>query len=55
MEKIGVKCPKCGGDVILRRTKSRKSFYGCSNYPKCNYASWTKPKIEAKTGEEVVK
>jgi DNA topoisomerase I len=49
-EKIGVKCPKCGGlpagrqgDVIIRKTKTHKNFYGCSNYPKCDFASWTKP------------
>lgn len=45
---IGMKCPKCGeGDVIERRvTKGRvrgKIFWGCSRYPKCDYASWTNP------------
>ena len=43
--KAGVVCPKCGGDVIVKKTKSKKTFYGCSNYPKCDFASWTKPKI----------
>ena len=47
VNKTGIKCPKCGGDVILRRTKSRKSFYGCSNYPKCDFASWTRPTPKA--------
>jgi len=43
--KTGQKCAKCGdGDVIIRKTRSGRSFYGCSNYPKCNFASWTKPK-----------
>ncbi|MBI2587444.1 type I DNA topoisomerase [Candidatus Amesbacteria bacterium] len=43
--KIGMKCPKCGdGDVIVRKTRSRRNFFGCSNYPKCNFASWVKPK-----------
>ena len=37
-------CPKCGeGKVITRKTKRRRTFYGCSRYPDCDYASWTKP------------
>jgi DNA topoisomerase-1 len=46
---IGMKCPKCGeGDVIERRVSKRgrargKIFWGCSRYPKCDYASWTNP------------
>lgn len=45
-QKLNMKCPKCGtGEVILKRTKSRKSFYGCSRYPDCDFASWTKPKV----------
>lgn len=41
----GVKCPKegCGGDIIQRRSKRGKIFYGCSNYPQCNFVSWDKP------------
>ena len=43
--KTGQKCAKCGdGDVIIRKTRSGRTFYGCSNYPKCDFASWTKPK-----------
>ncbi len=42
--KIGQKCPKCSdGDVILRKTRSSRTFYGCSNYPKCDFASWNRP------------
>lgn len=44
-KKLGILCPKCGGEIIMRRTKKKKSFYGCSNYPKCDFASWTKPKF----------
>ncbi len=44
-KKLDIKCSKCGGDVVMKRTKNKKSFYGCSNYPKCDFASWTKPKI----------
>jgi len=43
VKKIGVKCPDCGGDIIERRTKKGRLFYGCSNFPKCNKAFWDKP------------
>lgn len=44
---IGMKCPKCkDGDVIIRYTKRKKIFYGCSRYPDCDYASWTDPRKE---------
>ncbi len=41
----GVKCPKdgCDGDIIERRSKRGKTFYGCSRYPKCDFVSWNKP------------
>ncbi|MEX2110983.1 MAG: type I DNA topoisomerase [Gemmatimonadaceae bacterium] len=43
----GVKCPKDGGDIAVRRSKKRgKAFYGCSNYPKCDFVVWDKPVIE---------
>lgn len=41
---IGMKCPKCGeGDVIIKYTKKRKIFFGCSRYPDCDFASWKNP------------
>jgi DNA topoisomerase-1 len=40
----GVKCPQCGGEVVIKKTKKGKQFYGCSRWPKCNWASWRKPK-----------
>ncbi|MEW5907702.1 MAG: type I DNA topoisomerase [Patescibacteria group bacterium] len=41
---IGMKCPRCEeGDVIIRRTKKGRIFYGCSRYPQCDFASWTNP------------
>lgn len=45
IEKLkGVKCEKCGGQVIIRETKKGKRFFGCSSWPKCDWASWRKPK-----------
>lgn len=43
VQSTGVKCPQCGGDIIARRSKRGKLFYGCSNYPKCNQVFWNKP------------
>ncbi len=42
---LGITCPKpgCGGQLIEKQTKTRRAFYGCTNYPKCNFASWDKP------------
>lgn len=40
---LGVPCPKCGGSVIVRKTKRGKPFYGCSNYPECKFVSWNEP------------
>ena len=37
------KCPKCGHDIVERKTKKGKVFYGCSNFPKCDYATWYEP------------
>lgn len=43
LKKIGIKCPECGGEVIERKTKSRRIFYGCENYPQCSFTSWDRP------------
>jgi DNA topoisomerase I len=40
---IGVKCPEDGGDLVEKKTKRGRTFYGCSNYPACTYATWNKP------------
>lgn len=40
----GVRCPKDQGELVIRRTKKGRTFYGCKNYPSCKFASWTKPK-----------
>jgi DNA topoisomerase-1 len=46
LKKTGGTCPKCGGEIVERRTRSRRLFYGCSNYPKCDYATWQRPGTE---------
>ncbi len=43
LEKIGVKCPKDGGDIVLRKTRKNRIFYGCGNYPQCDFTSWKQP------------
>ncbi len=44
VNKTGALCPVCGGDLVERKTKQKKRiFYGCSNYPACNFAIWEKP------------
>ena len=40
---INVKCPDCGGDIVAKKGRSGKVFYGCSNYPECSRAFWYKP------------
>ena len=46
LEKIGVPCPKCGADVVGRKTKKGRRYFGCSSYPECDFMSWQKPSIE---------
>jgi len=40
---LDVKCPECGKDIVEKRTKRGKIFYGCNNYPTCKFATWKKP------------
>jgi DNA topoisomerase-1 len=42
---LGVPCPKCGGDIVEIRSKKRgsRAFYGCGNYPQCDFKVWQKP------------
>ena len=46
VEETNLICPKDGGKIILKKTKKGRKFYGCSNYPNCDFASWTKPTPE---------
>ena len=42
-----VECPVCGGEIVERRSKKRgRVFYGCANYPECDFVSWDKPTKE---------
>jgi len=45
LDKIGVSCPEegCSGEIIRKKTKKGRMFYGCSNYPKCSFVTWNKP------------
>ena len=43
LEKIGVSCPDCGREVVIRKTKKGRRYYGCEGYPDCNFMTWQKP------------
>ena len=43
LEKIGVACPKCGKDIVIRKTKKGRKYYGCEDNPACDFMSWQKP------------
>ena len=49
LEKIGVKCPKCGGEILLKRTKKGRRYYGCEHNPECDFMSWQRPKPAEET------
>lgn len=57
VEKNGAKCPKCGGDVVIKHTKKGRVFYGCENYPNCDFVSWDEPTKELcpKCGKTLLK
>ena len=46
LEKIGVPCPICGKDVVIKRSKKGRIYYGCENNPDCEFMSWQKPSRE---------
>ena len=43
LEKIGVKCPKFGGEIVEKKTKKGRRYYGCENNPQCDFMSWPRP------------
>lgn len=47
-EKIGQACPSCGKDIVIKRTRKGRKYYGCIDYPNCEYMSWNKPSQEEK-------
>lgn len=46
LEKIGVPCPKCGKDLLLKKTKKGRRYFGCIDNPDCDFMSWQKPSVE---------
>ena len=42
-EKIGVTCPKCGGEIVIKKTQKGRRYYGCENNPECDVMTWQKP------------
>jgi DNA topoisomerase-1 len=43
LEKIGIACPLCGSDIVVRKTKKGRRYYGCANNPDCEFMTWQKP------------
>ena len=43
LTKTGASCPRDGGDLVERRSRKGRTFYGCANYPKCDFVLWSKP------------
>ena len=43
LEKIDVKCPKCGREIVLKKTKKGRKYYGCEDNPNCDFMSWSRP------------
>ena len=52
LEKIGVKCPVCGKDIVIRKTKKGRKYYGCEDNPTCEYMSWKKPTEKTENSEK---
>ena len=46
LEKVGVPCPKCGKEVVIKKTKKGRVFYGCEANPECDFMSWQKPSTQ---------
>ncbi len=45
-EKIGVQCPKCGGEIVIKKTQKGRRYYGCENNPECDVMTWQRPSNE---------
>jgi DNA topoisomerase-1 len=46
LKKVGVACPKDGGEIVEKRSKKGRTFYSCANYPDCDFTSWSRPQVE---------
>jgi DNA topoisomerase-1 len=46
LKKVGVPCPKDGGEIVEKRSKKGRTFYSCANYPDCDFTSWSRPQAE---------
>lgn len=46
LEKIGIECPQCGKDIVLKKTKKGRKYYGCMDNPECDFMVWQKPSSE---------
>ncbi len=46
LEKIGVSCPKCGKEIVLKKTKKGRKYFGCEDNPECDFMSWSRPVAE---------
>jgi DNA topoisomerase-1 len=46
VEATGIGCPKCSGELIARKTKKGRKFYGCNKYPECSFVTWDEPVAE---------
>ena len=43
LERLGVACPKCGKDIVIKKTKKGRKYFGCEGFPECDFMSWQKP------------
>ena len=56
LEKIGVECPKCGKEIVIRKTKKGRKYFGCENNPNCDFMTWQRPsgKVCGRCGDALV-
>ena len=54
-EKTGIKCPKCNADIVIKKTRKGRRYYGCINNPECDFMSWSKPQADSKQTENQTK
>ena len=52
LEKVGAACPQCGKDIVVRKSKKGRRYYGCENNPECDYMTWQRPKADEATGDK---